>query len=110
MTPVEIVQAQFDAYNDADADRLASFYAKDCIITDMNGTVTMQGSAAIRDRFRKTFADNPKNKAWCVNRIAVGNIVVDHEQVERSPGGERFELVAVYTIANGKIARLAMGR
>lgn len=110
MTPAEIVQAQFDAYNDRDADRLASFYAEDCVITDMNGTVTMQGSTAVRARFRKTFADKPQNKAWSLNRIAVGNIVVDHEQGEREPGGDRFEIVAVYTIANGKIARLAMGR
>ncbi|NOT42351.1 MAG: SnoaL-like domain-containing protein [Alphaproteobacteria bacterium] len=110
MTPVEIVQAQFDAYNDRDADRLASFYADDCVIADMSGTVTLQGVAAIHDRFRKTFADNPQNRAWSVNRIAVGNIVVDHEKGERSPGGDSFGIVAVYTIADGKVARLTMGR
>lgn len=110
MTPTEIVQAQLDIYNDHDAERLAACYAEDCVFADLAGNVTLQGRAAVRDRFSKTFTDHPKNKAWSVNRIAVGNIVVDHEVGERAPGGERFELVAVYTVKDGKIARLAMGR
>lgn len=110
VTPTEIVQAQLDAYNERDADRLAAFYAEDCVFTDLAGNVTLQGRAAVRERFRKTFSDHPRNRAWSKNRIAVGNIVVDHEQGERSPGGESFELVAVYTVHNGKITRLAMGR
>jgi hypothetical protein len=110
MSPAEVVQAQFDAYNAQDVDRLCSYYAEDCVITDLNGTVTMQGRAAFRERFAKTFAEHPKNRAWSVNRITLGNIVVDHEVGERAPGGEKFEIVAMYTIKDGQIARLAMGR
>ena len=35
---------------------------------------------------------------------------VDHEDVIRSPGGERFFAIAIYTIAGGKIARVDFAR
>jgi uncharacterized protein (TIGR02246 family) len=110
MTPTEVVEANYKAYNAGDADRLADLFAEDCVITDLNGTVTLQGRAAFRDRFARTFAEHPQNRAWSVSRIALGNIVVDHEVGERAPGRDRFEIVAIYTIRNGLIERLAMGR
>jgi hypothetical protein len=33
----------------------------------------LEGRAAFRERFAKTFAEHPQNKAWSVNRIALGN-------------------------------------
>jgi uncharacterized protein (TIGR02246 family) len=110
MSPLEIVEAQFDAYNAGDAARLASFYAEDCVLCDFEGAVTLQGQAAVRERFEKTFAQHPQNRAWSVNRIVLGDHVVDHEVGERAPGGDRFEIIAIYTIRDGRIARLAMGK
>jgi hypothetical protein len=36
----------------------------------------------------------------------VGNTVVDHELVIRAPGGEQFEIIAIYTFRDGLIARV----
>jgi len=110
MSPIEVVQAQFEAYNARDAEALASFYADDCVITDLDGAVTLEGRDAFRARFAKTFAEHPQNRAWSLSRIAVGEHVVDHEVGERTPGGERFEIVAIYTVKGGLITRLAMGK
>jgi uncharacterized protein (TIGR02246 family) len=110
VTPLEIVQAQFDAYNARDADAMCAWYAEDCIIANLNGEVTFRGREAVRTRYAKTFADNPQNRAWSHHRFAVGNVVVDHEQGERAPGVGRFEVVAIYTIRDGLIARLDMAR
>ena len=38
--------------------------------------------------------------------IAVGNTVVDHELVIRAPGGEQFEIIAIYTFKDGLISRV----
>jgi hypothetical protein len=108
MSPSELVAAQVDAYNAQDLDKFVGFYADDCVIADLNGEVRFPNRVAIRARFAETFAKFPQNRARILKRIAVGNIVVDHEVGERSPGGDSFELVAVYTIKNGKIARLDM--
>lgn len=110
MNPIEVVEANYEAYNAGDADRLADLYAEDCVLTDLNGNVTLEGRAAFRERFAKTFAEHPENRAWSLSRIALGNVVVDHEVGERSPGCGHFEIIAVYTIRDGLISRLAMGR
>jgi ketosteroid isomerase-like protein len=55
MTPREIVQAWFDAFNRADADELAAFYTEDAF----NHQVAEQpvaGRAAIRAMFAREFA------------------------------------------------------
>ena len=41
-----------------------------------------------------------------VNRIVIGNTVIDHERVFRSPDATPFEVAAIYTIRGGKIARV----
>ena len=87
-----------------------SFYADDCVVADLNGAVTNSGAAAIRERYAAMFAKFPQNKAVLVNRIVVGDTVVDHEDVSREPGGERFQVAAIYTIKGGKIARVDFAR
>ncbi len=61
---------------------------------------------AIRTRYAKAFAQFPENKADLKSRIAVGNTVVDHEKVVRAPGGEEFEIIAIYSFRSGLIARV----
>lgn len=106
MTPLELVKGQFDAYNAQDLDRFCSFFADDAALAGFNGAVTAQGLQAIRERHAKLFAQHPKNKATLLHRIVLGNVIIDHEDVERSPGGERFQVAAIYTIADGKIVRV----
>jgi uncharacterized protein (TIGR02246 family) len=100
-----IVQAQLDAYNAQDIEAFMALFADDCVVADLNGAVTQQGAAAIRERYTQLFAQFPENYAKLVNRIAVGNVVIDHEDIARSPD-ERFVAAAVYTIKNGLIARV----
>jgi hypothetical protein len=38
MSPIEVVEANYEAYNARDADRLAGLYAENCVVTDLNGT------------------------------------------------------------------------
>jgi len=103
---VDIAQKQLDAYNAQDLDTYVSFFAPDCIVSGLNGTPTETSRDAIKARYAKAFAQFPQNKAVLKNRIAVGNTVVDHELVIRSPGGEQFEIIAIYTFKDGLIARV----
>jgi len=103
---IVIANAQLDAYNAQDLKRYVSYFTKDCIVSGLNGTPTESSHAAIRARYAKAFAQFPQNKAELKNRIAVGNTVVDHELVIRSPGGEQFEIIAIYTFKDGLISRV----
>lgn len=106
MTPADIAQGQLDAYNAQDLDGYMAFFTEDCVVADFNGAVTMRGAAEIRARYAKTFADFPKNHARLVHRIVIGAKVIDHEDVVRGPEGPRFEVAAIYTMQDGKIARV----
>ena len=110
MTPEQLAQGQLDAYNAQDIDAYMAFFADDCVIADFNGPITSNGAAAIRERYVGMFGKFPENKAVLLSRIVMGNTVVDHEDVIRAPGGERFEACAIYTIRGGKIARVDFAR
>lgn len=106
MTPALVAQAQLDAYNAHDLDAHCAHFSDDVQVADFNGAVTVDGLAAYRARYAKVFADYPENKAVLVGRLAVGNVVVDHERVSRSPTAEPFEVIAIYTVTDGKIRRV----
>ena len=61
---------------------------------------------AIRSRYGQVFAQYPENHAALLHRIVVGTTVIDHEDVARTVGGERFQVAAIYTMRDGKIARI----
>jgi uncharacterized protein (TIGR02246 family) len=110
MTNTDIVQAQVDAYNAQDLERFLAFYAEDAIIATIDGAILQNGRAEIRERFGALFLQFPHNRCWITSRFAVGEHVIDHEQGERSPGGDSFDLAAIYTLRDGLISRLVMAR
>lgn len=105
MNPVDVVQAQLDAYNAQDLEAYCACFAKDCVIGDLNGAVTQEGLGQVRERYGAMFAQYPQNKARIVSRMAAGDVVIDHEHVKRSPE-LRFEAIAIYTVRDGLISRV----
>ena len=106
MSNIDVASAQLDAYNAQDLDKYVSYFTEDCIVSGLNGTPTETSRDAIKARYAKAFAQFPQNKAELKNRITVGNTIVDHELVIRAPGGEQFEIIAIYTFRDGLIARV----
>lgn len=106
MNPVEVVQRQVEAYNAQDLDAFCATYAEDCVIADLNGAASQRGQAELRARYGAMFAQYPRNEAHIVRRMALGDVVIDHEHVARSPTGPYLEAIAIYTVKNGLIARV----
>lgn len=104
--PADLAQGQLDAYNAQDLDAFCAFFRDDVVVADLNGPVTTQGAEAYRARYAKVFADFPQNKAELLGRMAVGSVVIDHERVTRSPESAPFEVIAIYTVRENKIARV----
>jgi uncharacterized protein (TIGR02246 family) len=103
---LDIARQQLDAYNAQDLDAYAGYFAEDCVVSGLNGSPSETSRDAIRARYAKAFAQFPENKAVLKNRIAVGDTVVDHELVIRKPGGEEFEIIAIYSFKDGLISRV----
>jgi hypothetical protein len=107
VSPAEsVIARQLDAYNRQDLDAFVQCYAPDVVVAGLNGTVTETSRDSLRARYAKTFAEFPDNHARLVNRIHVGNTVIDHEAVSRGPGKDQFEVIAIYTVKDGLIARV----
>jgi hypothetical protein len=99
---VRVVQEQLEAYNARDLERFAATYSADVRIWRMPATdPSIVGQAELRETYAKRFA-SPGLHAEIVNRIVIGNKVIDHERVvgiEAHP----VEAVAVYEVADGLI-------
>ncbi len=102
----EIVQAQLAAYNARDLEAFCACFGADAVLADLNGAVTHIGAAAVRQRYAELFSQFPQNRAELINRIEVGDVVVDEERIERAPDQAPFRAIAIYTVKGGLIARV----
>jgi hypothetical protein len=103
---VAVVQRQLDAYNAHDVDALLATYAEDAEQFAHPDQLIARGHAQMRERFALRFAE-PNLHARLLNRIAMGNTVIDHELITRTfpEGPGTLELVAIYEVLHGKIAK-----
>ena len=106
ISPFDVAEAQLDAYNVQDLEAYCSFFSDDVIVADLNGAVTLSGIDAFRAKYAQVFADFPENRVQLLGRMTIGHTVIDHELVIRKPGGDQFEVAAIYTISDAKIVRV----
>jgi hypothetical protein len=106
MSPEAVVQRQFDAYNAHDIEALMATYAENAQQFEHPAKLLASGAAQIRERLVARFKE-PNLHASLLNRIAAGNLVIDHEKVTRTfpEGAGKLELVAIYEVLDGKIAK-----
>ena len=103
MTSETPVQLQLDAYNAHDLQRFVAVYSDDIRVFRLPATEPiLAGKAAFTDHYATQRFHLPGLRAEVVNRIVLGNKVIDHERVygvrERP-----YEVVAVYEVADGLI-------
>lgn len=105
LTPESIVQRQLDAYNARDLEALIMTYAGDAQLFEYPSTLLASGAPQIRERFKARFQE-PNLQARLIRRIAMGPVIIDHEEVARTfpEGTGRVELVAIYEVRDNRIA------
>jgi len=103
MSPSDIAQHQLDAYNARDLQRFLEVYAEDVEVWRMPANEpSLRGRAALGEFYANERFNLPSLHAELVNRIAVGDTVIDHERVS-GVRSEVFEVAAVYRISQGLI-------
>ena len=103
-TPEAVVQRQLEAYNAHDIEAFVATYADDVQLFELPDKVLMRGSAELRERYAERFRDT-RLHADIVNRIALGDTVIDHERVRLTfpQGPGTVEAIAIYQVRDGKI-------
>ena len=102
MTPGEIVDAQVAAYNARDLARFAATYSDAVTIFRMPSTEpAINGKAQLGEVYGRRFSAASLH-AEILNRIVIGNKVIDHERVHGIQDTP-VEAVAVYEVVDGLI-------
>lgn len=100
-----IAQKQLDFYNLHDIDGFMSCYDEAVKVYNLiDNSLMLDGHQQFRQRYMGKF-DNPKLHAKLVNRMEVGNKVIDHEHVS-GISEKLVEVVAIYEIEASLIKRV----
>ena len=106
MNPEVPVQAQLDAYNARDLARFVACYADDVLLfrPPASGPV-MVGKAALAAHYAAHRFNLPKLHAELINRMVLGNKVVDHERI-CGVRDEPFEAAVVFEVSGALISKV----
>jgi len=97
-TPEELVITQLDYYNKHDLEGFLSVFHDDTKIYNLiDGSLIMEGKEAMRQRYGERFS-HPDLHAEIVNRIIIGNKVIDHESVTGAGNEKPVQVAAIYEI------------
>jgi uncharacterized protein (TIGR02246 family) len=107
---IEIINKLVDAYNALDARAFADFFTEDAICYEHPNEIAQNGREDIFAFYKGRFTEFPQNQTEVLHRIVLGNRIIDHERVHRSPDAEPFEAVAIYEMENGLIKRFDIVR
>ena len=103
MTPEQAVQHQLDAYNARDLARFLEVYEDDVVVYRLPSkepAFTNRGQLA--EFYRTQRFNLPALRAELVNRMVIGNVVIDHERVH-GVRDRPFEVAASYQVVEGRI-------
>ena len=100
------VHMQLAAYNARDIDAFMHWWADSCQYYEFPSTLLASGAAEIRKRHVERFMEADLF-GKLLTRIVVGNVVIDHETVQRNfpEGRGEVDAICIYEIEGGKIAK-----
>lgn len=106
MTPIECVELQFAAYNERNLERFLTAFAENVRCYRLPDMVqTIDGKAALGEFYAANRFVHEGLQAKLLNRMVVGNKVIDHELIHGlSP--EPMETSVVFVIEDGLIAQV----
>lgn len=103
MTPLQLAQRQFDAYNARDLAAFIACYSESVQVFRSPATApTLTGKAAFAEFYATQRFNRPALRAELVNRMAFGNTVIDHERIH-GVGEQPLEMAVVYLVQHGLI-------
>ncbi len=106
MSSEKVIQNQVEAYNSRDIDQFVACHGPHVKLYNFGEIEPFCiGSDKLRSRYAEVFDSSPLLHTKIINRITMGNTVIDHEIVTGRAGVDSIEMVAIYTVENGLIVR-----
>jgi hypothetical protein len=106
MSPADIVQRQVEAYNAHDLQAFAATYAENIQMFRLPATEpSITNKAELSEFYGANRFMAPNLHAEILNRVVLGNKVLDHERITGLPNSP-FECVVIYEVRDGLIQRV----
>ncbi len=106
VTPESLAQEQLNAYNAGDIDAFLAPYSDTVAIYMHPNELISKGKDNMRPGYEKMFTEFPDLHCELVNRIVMGNVVIDQERVTGINEGQVLQAIAIYKIEGGKISEV----
>lgn len=100
---IALADEQLKAYNKRDIEGFLKPYSDSVKVYSYMNNLLYQGKGRMRDIYTQMFEKNIDLKCKLLNRIAMKDKVIDHEEVTTKKGKPAFRAIAIYTIKEGKI-------
>lgn len=106
MEPVQLIQQQLDAYNSKNIKVWLACYHPEAVQLDFHGTVLASGHDEMQQRISLRFLE-PDLHAKLLNRMVMGDWVIDHELIQRNfpEGRGQVEMLCSYQVKQGLIVK-----
>ncbi len=100
-TPEALANAQLEAYNNRDIEAFLIPYSDSVKVFNNKYELLYQGKETMRQQYGAMFERTPDLNCNLLNRIAVNNTVIEHEEVTFN--GRRIYAIVMYKVADEKI-------
>jgi hypothetical protein len=105
-TPEDIIQQQVNAYNARDIEAFLATYSPRIKIFDHPDSLLWSGLEEMRKAYMRRFESAPHLHCEIVNRIVLGNFVIDREKITGLPDDQVINAVVIYEVQEGFIKRV----
>ena len=109
-SPAAVAQQQANAYNARDLEAFLSFYAPDVQAFTFPDRLMGKGIDSMRRNYGRLFEQTPQLHVEIVNRMHLGNTVIDQELVRGMSSSGPVEVIAIYRVTDGRIDRVRFVR
>ena len=109
-SPVQIIQQQMEAFNAHDLDAFCAPCAAEIRVESADGQVLLDGDEEFRNWYGGHWSANPGLKSDLLDRISVGEWVIDENVVSGFADGSQDHNVIVFRVAGGLIRSMKILR
>ena len=102
----QLAQEQLDAYNARDIEAFILPYAEDVKVFNFPDQLLYEGRDEMYGLYGRMFSRTPDLHCKLVNRMVMGNTVIDQEEVTIRKEEPPMRAIAIYKIRDGKIAEV----
>jgi len=104
--PLDLVLKQLTAYNHKDLNTFLQPYADSIQVFNFPDEMVLDGKDFLRQNMQSFFSRVPDLHCEILNRMILGNTIIDYERVSGLPIVQFIDAIAVYEIQGNKIRKM----